>query len=136
MLEFVRENFALICSGLAAIVAIVSTILGVKGKSGKAGAVFDAIKWALKALPGFITFSETVNAGADGATKKAFVMEQITNNFAVMGVVIDEATIAEISETIDKIVAATKRLHTDGTKGGSTGGNIQNDIGTVTGLRS
>lgn len=136
MLDFLTENLPLLCSALAAIVSIVSMIFGVKGKGGKAGAVFDAIKWALKALPGLITFSETVNTGADGATKKAFVMEQITNNFAVMGVVIDEAMIAEISETIDKIVAATKRLHTDEKKGGVTGENLRNDIGTVTGLRA
>ena len=133
MLNFLADNIGMICSLAAMVLSIITAVLRKKGSSSVG--VFDAIKWALKALPGLITFSETVNTGADGATKKAFVLEQITNNFAVMGVVVDESVIAEIAETIDKIVAATKRMHTDG-KEVSTDEHSRYDVGTVTGLRA
>lgn len=133
MWEFVQSYGAAICAIAAGVMSVIAMI--VKKKGGNSG-VFDAVKWALKALPGLITFSETVNGDLDGAAKKAFVLEQIKNNFAIAGIVVDASVWEEISDTIDKIVAATKRMHTGAEKGGVTNDNSRNDVGTVTGLRA
>lgn len=132
MLDFLANNATALLSLVALILSIVATVLRMKGSKGTP--VFDAVKWALKALPGLITFSETVNSGLDGTAKKAYVIEQINTTFAIMGVTVDEATIAEISETIDKIVDATKRMHVE--KGVTSNEHSRNDVGAVTGLRA
>lgn len=135
-MEWVLNNLGFIIAIVLTLVSSITTfIINYKSK-GASSALLSAMQVVNKMLPSLITTSENVNAGASGATKKAFVMTFVENMLAGRGLTVSDELRAQIGESIDAIVACTKTLHTGIKTGATSNENSRNDIDGITGLRT
>ena len=112
MLTFLANNVGSIAAIISAVLTFAGVVVTVFTKNKKAGKLLVVMGNVIRKLPTLIKTAEQL--GGDGATKKAYVMEQVELYFRACGITPSPKELETISAQVDDEVKLTKELHNGG----------------------
>ena len=107
MVQFIVDNFTIICTVLSAVITLISLLIGNKSKKGQKA--LNSLAGVIERLPTYIKTAEKL--GGSGEDKKAYVLEQVRLYLRADGVSPTAEQLDTIGRQIDEQVKLTKSLH-------------------------